>query len=527
MLQENLLVLLTLLLVKPLLIIFVIALGSMLLRKKSAALQHFWLTLGMSALLILPALFMLLPEIEWQVLPALNQSSPMSSEVFTQVYSLLLLMNKPQWLMLATAIYLLGIFWLLFYLALGLLAVAVQTREAKQCGDYELVHLLEQLCNELGIARRVRLVLSDAVSSPQMWGLTKPVIMLPVDAPGWANERKLSVLLHELGHVARCDWATTLAVKICCALFWFLPPIWWMAKRLFHCAEVACDDFIYHLRSRYHSRNAVVTYAENLLAMAQCENGKSVRVAEPVLSMAGHSSLFYRIEAILDLRRQRQNATPEARQYWVLVLLVMLLPVASLQLMPIREILHAQILNVRFPAEKIQRDAETVVKEQVPIHWMNPETLRKLKQQLLGSKSPLLAIEKMTVTGTKDFFDGGDVELDSLVSPTFNYPEPVIRIQGYMPRESVIPLYPRTALHNGIEGEVTVKFSIAQDGSINEPHILHSQPEKIFDKAVLTALQRSRYAPQIIDGDPVVLHGVIETFTFEIDPSPVAPSRRR
>ena len=68
MATESALNILTLLLIKPLLIILAIAAGLLLLRKKSAALQHFWVATGLFALLLLPLLFSFLPEIKWQVL---------------------------------------------------------------------------------------------------------------------------------------------------------------------------------------------------------------------------------------------------------------------------------------------------------------------------------------------------------------------------------------------------------------------------------------------------------------------------
>lgn len=522
MVTESALALLTLILIKPLLITGVIILGLLLLSKKSAALQHFWLATGMIALLILPLLVSLLPEIQWQILPTGHPSSTF----FLWVYRLLDSLSQPGVLMTVAAIYFLGVFWLLFYLGLGILALAIQTRHARPCEDPEILQLVDVLSCEMGIARRVAVVTSRDLASPQMWGMVNPVIMLPVNASTWTSERKISVLLHELGHVARYDWATTIIVKICCALFWFLPPVWWLAERLFHYAEIACDDFIYRLRTHYQWRSKKeVAYAENLLAMAQAEK-KPIDNIDPVLSMAGHSPIFYRIEAVLDHQRQRENATPEARQYWVLILLMMLLPLASLQLIPIQQTLIAQVLNIRLP-ESGKDSAITPAEVMSPqIHRLDAETLRKLKQQLIPVDMPHLPLEKMTVTAAPhDVIDvqPGQIELSSPLS----WPEPSIRIQGYMPLEMVIPIYPRNALQNGTEGEVIVEFSIAEDGSIFTPRILSAVPRNVFDKTVLAALQRSRYTPQIINGVPVIIEGVIETFTFQIEQPSLADKRRR
>ncbi len=520
MATENALCILTLLLIKPLLIILAVAAGLLLLRKKSAALQHFWVATGLFALLLLPLLFSFLPEIKWQVL---SFDKPTSLAV-TWLYNFSVWFGEINNVLLITAIYAMGVFWLLFYLLLGICGVALQTRQSRSCDDSEMEQLLLDLREEMGITREVTLLVSDTVNSPQMWGIFRPVIMLPTHTSSWTSERKLSVLLHELGHVARCDWVTTLAVKICCAFFWFLPPVWWLTNRLFHFAEIACDDYIYRLHKDYQLRNKEIIYAENLLAMAQ-----SVKVPpEPVLSMAGHSPVFYRIEAILDRQRQRDNATPEARQYWVLVLLLLLLPVASLQLMPIQQTLIAQVLKIQLPGTDRRESATGSGKENAtPIYRLDADTLRKLKQQVRVSEMPRLPHEKLIITASRSTLDTSALVSGRQLIKPVKMPQPLIHMQGYMPAEMVIPIYPRNALERGTEGEVIVEFSIAEDGTIFAPHILKSHPRHVFDKAVLAALKDSRYHPQIIDGIPVIIEGVTEVFTFQIQQPLFAEQRRR
>ena len=520
MATENALNILTLLLIKPLLIILAIAAGLLLLRKKSAALQHFWVATGLFALLLLPLLFSFLPEIKWQVL---SFDKP-TSLLVAWLYDFSVWFGEINNVLLITAIYAMGVFWLLFYLLLGICGVALQTRQSRMCDDIDMQQRLLDLREEMGITREVSLRVSNTVSSPQMWGIFRPVIMLPAHASSWTNERKLSVLLHELGHVARCDWATTLAVKICCAFFWFLPPVWWLTNRLFHFAEIACDDYIYRLHNDYQLRNKEIIYAENLLAMAQAVKTPP----ESALSMAGHSPVFYRIEAILDRQRQRDNATPEARQYWVLVLLLLLLPVASLQLMPIQQTLMAQVLKIQLPdAGRQDSTAVSGKKPVTPTYRLDAETLRKLKQQVRVSEMPRLPQEKLIVTASSDSLDtSGLANRGNLIKPV-KMPEPLIHMQGYMPAEMVIPIYPRNALERGTEGEVIVEFSIAEDGTIFDPHILKSHPRNLFDKAVLAALKDSRYHPQIIDGIPVIIEGVTEVFTFQIQQPLIAEQRQQ
>lgn len=69
--------------------------------------------------------------------------------------------------------------------------------------------------------------------------------------------------------------------------------------------------------------------------------------------------------------------------------------------------------------------------------------------------------------------------------------EPTVRIQ---------PQYPSSALRAGIEGSVTVDFTIDTDGSVKDPEIVDADPPRIFDDVVLRAIRRWKFEPEIVDG---------------------------
>lgn len=514
--MESLVALLTLWVIKPLLIITVILAGALLLRRTSAALQHFWLASGVVAVLLLLVLAPVIPNIEWQILPPVgdNNRYPLIGW-----YAIGAILNNPQLILLLASVYVFIASSTLSYFLLGLWQLRLQTRVANECSDAEMQCLLRELCAQLGIERQVSLVTSEAVLSPQMWGVWRPVITLPVNAVNWSSERKLSVLIHELGHVARYDWATTILVKILCALFWFLPPVWWLAARLNHCAEMACDDFIYRLRDKH------IAYAENLLAFAAPKTSPvNTTLALP---MAGHAPMFYRIQAILDQRRPHTPVAPEARQYWVLTLFMLLLPLAGLQLIPIRETFLVKLLIVQNSEIRQRSSLAESELERDKIVLLDSETLQQLKPQLRVNELPRVRaheIDNVIVTAEHPVF------IDDMEFVTkdiqFDVPRPSIRVEGYMPLHTVIPVYPRGALQQAIEGEVTVRFTINADGSVADAEILEAHPRRIFDKTVLAALRNWQYKPQMIDGRPIVLQGVIEKFTFQLEP-PGAEQRRR
>lgn len=72
-----------------------------------------------------------------------------------------------------------------------------------------------------------------------------------------------------------------------------------------------------------------------------------------------------------------------------------------------------------------------------------------------------------------------------------------------VPTLRIPPVYPARALRSGIEGIVTVEFTIAIDGSVKDPVIVKAKPPKIFDKAVLKSISKWKFNPDIVNGKPV------------------------
>lgn len=72
-----------------------------------------------------------------------------------------------------------------------------------------------------------------------------------------------------------------------------------------------------------------------------------------------------------------------------------------------------------------------------------------------------------------------------------------------VPVFQVPPLYPPRARRAGIEGVVTVEFTIADDGSVKDPRIVSAEPPRVFERAVLRAIRRWRFQPRRVDGRAV------------------------
>ncbi|MEM9304414.1 MAG: TonB family protein [Pseudomonadota bacterium] len=65
--------------------------------------------------------------------------------------------------------------------------------------------------------------------------------------------------------------------------------------------------------------------------------------------------------------------------------------------------------------------------------------------------------------------------------------------QDPMPLVRVVPRYPRQAAIRNIEGQVTIKATVAEDGSVQRAEIVAAEPEGVFDDAALAAIERWQF----------------------------------
>lgn len=104
----------------------------------------------------------------------------------------------------------------------------------------ELLRAYNALGDALGLNRRPKLTVYPGLGAPMLAGLLRPVLLLP---EGRASGRMLHyALLHELTHYRRRDiWLKALMLWVC-AVHWFNPLVWLMARAVERDTELACDE---------------------------------------------------------------------------------------------------------------------------------------------------------------------------------------------------------------------------------------------------------------------------------------------
>lgn len=157
---------------------------------------------------------------------------------------------------------------------------------------------LAHLAASRGVSTPVELVEHEAVPAPMTFGVTRPVIVLPIDARDWSDAELRRALLHELEHIQRGDWIMQIVARVVAACYWFHPLVWMAWRRLGLEAERSCDDAVVMSEER-------TDYADQLVTLAQRMSAAPV---QPLLGMANRSDLSTRVTAVLDDRLRRGRA---------------------------------------------------------------------------------------------------------------------------------------------------------------------------------------------------------------------------
>jgi beta-lactamase regulating signal transducer with metallopeptidase domain len=276
-------------------------------RVRSGAVRHAAWTAVLCAMLLMPVLPRLAPEIGVPVasppvfrvadsesaLPAMpvrvvakSSAIPAPAPVeWKQAPALAAAPRGALWPWAALAAYLAGVLILLARLAVGWRSARLLARTAEPVA-VPLAGV--QVCQ------------SGAVATPLTIGVLRPLVLLPRSWTEWPDANLRAVLAHEAAHVRRRDALVALAARLNRCLFWFHPFAWWLERQLAVTAEQACDE------AAVRAVGQSGEYANVLLEMAEAVRRSGGRLAWQGIGMDGAGALEGRIDRILrgDLARR-------------------------------------------------------------------------------------------------------------------------------------------------------------------------------------------------------------------------------
>lgn len=316
----------------------------------------------------------------------------------------------------------------------------------------DAVRQLETLRQQLSISRRVTLHISAHIESPVSFGLIRPRIMLPAYAEQWSESVLIDVLLHELCHIKRLDWLTTLFAYVLACLFWINPLVWLAVRHLREESENSCDAAV------LRAGRSEIDYAESLLGVASScirarrdNNSRSHRSNPMMQSMFDQNTLKTRISRVLEESKMKTSEARKELKKTVAFLFV--LSGCALAVLGSTQVLHAQ--------------------------------------QQPGSTLPTLEPRSSPEPRSNN-----DVEM--------------------LPINLVEPRYPTVAAEAGIEGWVHMRFTVLADGSIldSSVNVVDAEPSDIFNASAVAAAKQFRFSPRIVAGQAVDVPNVQYVFRY-------------
>jgi TonB family protein len=386
---------------------------------------------------------------------------------------------------------------------------------------------------EFGGDARVRL--SEQVAVPAVYGIWRPVILLPAAARAWSEERLRVVLAHERMHVLRGDPAWFTAARVAAALWWPHPLVWLGLVSLIREAEQACDDGV------LAEGTPADEYATHLVAMVRAISMNEVRY-QGGLPMIRVSELERRLRAMLNPGVNRRPAARGTLAMIGLVTMAVLLPVATIRTPAaalengIRGVVE-DATGARVPGARVTVASEKLgIREIVLCNEVGEFKVAPLTEGeyvvnvaakgfarmsmagimvMGGEETPVRVVlnvggvtEQLTVRG-----EGTPRPAASAPPKTEGPPKRIAvggSVQATRMEKMVRPAYPPECKAAGIQGTVVLKAVIGKDGSIVNLERVNKLVDERLADAAMEAVKQWQYRPTLLNGQPVEVMTEIE-----------------
>ena len=306
---------------------------------------------------------------------------------------------------LLLGIWAIGAFTMLVRFVFGLCRI-YQLRRNAVVADDSYQAICRGLARQLDIKRTVTVCVSDRIASPISFGWLSPSILIP---------RKLNleqfelVAAHELAHLQRLDWLTTLFSHMVGVVFFFHPIYYFLNRELVRLRERICDDWVIRLTG------ARKNYAQCLLDLVRHRD----RAIPLALSLNQPSQLESRIDAILkDSRQLDVQLKPRLRLIAATLLLTCLPLLAMAQLVPLKTFqvsLFAQtpekseeaVEKQHGQATKVERIGEKADTEDSDIKVEDPTLFDRSEENgIVSGPQPGEKLPPLKVTGIRGDLNG-------------------------------------------------------------------------------------------------------------------------
>ena len=374
------------------------------------------------------------------------------------------------------------------------------------------VEALRRLCAGLSIEREIQLVISPQVIEPGLWGVRKPIIVLPESLPAHLRDSELEMLLlHELVHVRRRDNLISYFQMVLGSFFWF-----YLVER-----ELACDEEVLRLGRSSDD------YASSLWKVVRFCLGRSIAG----VSLVTGSNLKRRIEKIMSGKIQAKLAW-QHRMF--LVGSVMSMIGLSLSIGVYSQGATGKLSGSVHDASGATVPGATVTispgrgtKEIASTNDVGEYEFRSLakgKYEVEVNKEGFKAYQRKDVIISANAQERLDVIMEvgevfqtidvtaksarAAAAPSSASGQPHrIRVGGNVQQANLIsetkPIYPELARQAGIEGTVLLEAIIGKEGNVVNFRVVNTLVNPELVKAAVAAVKQWLYKPTLLNGEPI------------------------
>jgi ankyrin repeat protein/beta-lactamase regulating signal transducer with metallopeptidase domain len=174
---------------------------------------------------------------------------------------------KPSWHVYVMSAWLLGALILAAWLIARFRQLRAAHRNKLDKADLPawLEKLLVETAKKLNLKRLPEVVISQSVSCPAVFGVVRPVLLLPNQNISQISRKDTEhILLHELAHIKRGDLWVHGAYMMLQIIYWFNPLLWFVRRKLQHLRELCCDATVAGIL-----REKTADYRETILQTAK------------------------------------------------------------------------------------------------------------------------------------------------------------------------------------------------------------------------------------------------------------------
>ncbi|KKZ90877.1 hypothetical protein B4147_0240 [Bacillus wiedmannii] len=152
--------------------------------------------------------------------------------------------------------------------------------------DKRIIKIFENCKKSMSVHQDISLLLAEKVSSPTVFGMIRPKVLLSSLHMKNLDEQQLRhIFYHELAHIKRRDIGVNWLLYSLLILNWFNPILWYAYSCMREDQELACDAF----------------------ALTFMDSGEQIAYGHTIIKLLEHYSSYYQAPNLVNLSRNKRT----------------------------------------------------------------------------------------------------------------------------------------------------------------------------------------------------------------------------